>query len=567
MQRTKRFLAFFLFAQLFARTATGNTLTERVQQALGYNPSFKQRLEYVVCKAGRAVSRVVESVFSVENMQRYALLGQSAVTGIGAYMLYKVGRAALKQLESTNADFFNIVFCTNTTFDDVAGNPEVKQELLEIIDFLRQPKKYAHLGARAPRGVLLTGAPGTGKTLLAKAVAGEAACPFISVTGSEFVDKLIGAGAAHVREIFKAARIASYQAGRPCIVFIDEIDAVGANRNGGAEQAPHIEARQTLNQLLAEMDGFSTDTGRVIVIGATNSAEMLDAALTRPGRFDRIVHVPLPDMASRAAILQVHARKIKFDPAVNLHEIARGTPGFSGAELANLLNEAAFFAARANSNVVTNEHLEEAKDKAKVGLKRPTLERTVEERRMTAYHEAGHALLQILQKDHPRNLHKVTILARGENLGVTWGQPKGDETGFTKEQLIALMVGHLGGYLAEQVIFNTTTEGCSTDVARVKQLASTMVTQYAMSAGPLFDITADPNTLQAELITTAYKIGRELLEANRDALDRVVEALLERETLTGDEVRLLVGEPKMPTNHQSQELPAPGETGATLTTA
>ena len=338
------------------------------------------------------------------------------------------------------------------TFKDVAGAAEAKEELRDIVEFLKNPEKFERLGARIPRGVLLSGSPGNGKTLLAKAVAGEAGCQFLSISGSDFVEVFVGVGASRVRDLFIQARKSS-----PCIVFIDEIDAVGRQRGVGMGGG-NDEREQTLNQLLSEMDGFSTEAGAVIVIAATNRQDVLDKALLRPGRFDRIVEVPYPDLTSRLQILKVHVRKVKLDSEVKLEKIARGTPGFSGADLANLINEAALAASKADKECVTIEDFEEARDRIWLGLKSSSMIISAKEKRMTAFHEAGHALINLLEADTDA-FHKVTIMPRGRTLGVSFSLPEHEKHSTTKSEIIARIKVALGGLLAEKLTFDEQTTG------------------------------------------------------------------------------------------------------------
>src|SRR5690554_4060059 len=367
------------------------------------------------------------------------------------------------------------------TFDDVAGAVEEKEELAEVVDFLKQPKKYHEIGARIPKGVLLFGSPGTGKTLLARAVAGEADVPFFTISGSDFVEMFVGVGASRVRDLFKTAKENS-----PCIIFIDEIDAVGRQRGAGLGGG-HDEREQTLNQMLVEMDGFEGNEG-IIVIAATNRPDVLDPALLRPGRFDRQVVVGLPDVRGREQILRVHMRKVPLGNDVDPSVIARGTPGFSGADLANLVNEAALFAARNNKKVVAMEEFEKAKDKILMGTERRSLVMTEEEKAMTAYHEAGHAIVGRLVPEHDP-VYKVSIIPRGRALGVTMYLPEQDRVSHTKQHLESMISSLFGGRIAEQLIYgdDKVTTGASNDIERATQIARKMVTQWGLSEkmGPL----------------------------------------------------------------------------------
>ena len=451
----------------------------------------------------------------------------------------------------------------NTTFKDVAGMPEVKEELRDIVDFLKHPEKFDRLGAKIPRGILLNGSPGNGKTMLAKAVAGEASVPFFSVSGSDFVEVFVGVGASRVRDLFTQAKRQS-----PCIVFIDEIDAVGRQRGIGLGGG-NDEREQTLNQLLAEMDGFSTEHGAVIVLAATNRPDVLDKALLRPGRFDRIIEVPYPDLQARADILKVHAKNIKLDKSVDLMQIARGTPGFSGADLANLINEAALSASKLGSTTVMLESFEIARDKIMLGTERKTLIFTEQEKLMTAYHEAGHALLTVLQPEATNPLHKVTIVPRGRALGVTWSLPERDLYTKSKKQLLVEIIIDFGGLLAEKVVFDDQTTGARNDIEQATRIARALVCRYGMSdLGPIDLSTAEENpylgrdiqnskefserTAQRideeveKIIKECYNRGEQLLVHNREKLDLLAKTLVERETMQASQVYELLGiEPRV----------------------
>jgi len=444
------------------------------------------------------------------------------------------------------------------TFADVAGIEEVKDEVKEIVDFLTNPQKYVKLGAKIPKGILLVGAPGTGKTLLAKAIAGEAGVPFFSISGSDFVEMFVGVGASRVRDLFDQAKKNS-----PCIVFIDEIDAVGRQRGAGLGGG-HDEREQTLNQLLVEMDGFESNEG-IIVLAATNRPDVLDPALLRPGRFDRQIVVPLPDVKGRLEILKVHTKKVLLDKDVDLDKIARGTPGFSGADLANLVNEAALLAARRNSETVHMNDFESAKDKVLMGVERKSMVLSEEERRITAYHEAGHALVaKLTPATDP--IHKVSIIPRGRALGVTQQLPLDDRYTYSKEYLYGTLKVLLGGRVAEEISLNTMTTGAGNDLERATELARKMVTEWGMSErmGPLTfgkreehvflgreiakhrdysDKTAEEIDEETKrIVTEAYLETKELLEKNRNLLDAVAKALLERETLEASELEAILEE-------------------------
>ncbi|MCY0959676.1 ATP-dependent zinc metalloprotease FtsH [Streptomyces sp. H27-H5] len=428
-----------------------------------------------------------------------------------------------------------------TTFDDVAGIDEVEGELNDVVDFLKNPQEYRKLGARMPGGVLLAGLPGTGKTLLARAVAGEAGVPFFSASASEFIEMIVGVGASRVRELFSEARKVA-----PAIIFIDEIDTIGRARGGGAAMGGHDEREQTLNQILTEMDGFSGSEG-VVVLAATNRADVLDPALTRPGRFDRTVVVSPPDKAGREAILRIHTRDIPLAPGVDLAQVARTTPGMTGAELANLANEAALLAVKRRQDAVTQADLSDALEKVQLGAERP-LVMPDEERRRTAYHESGHALLGMLQPGADP-VRKITIVPRGRALGVTLSTPDADRYAYTEEYLRGRVIGALGGMAAEQVVYAVITTGAENDLEQVTNIVRGMVGRWGMSEriGRLTAIPADaqspygllaaPATLDAvdhemrRIVDECYEDACRLLRENRDKLDALAEALLANETL------------------------------------
>ncbi|WP_395147710.1 ATP-dependent zinc metalloprotease FtsH [Moraxella atlantae] len=436
------------------------------------------------------------------------------------------------------------------TFDDVAGCDEAKQEVTEIVDFLRDPEKFTKLGATIPRGVLMVGPPGTGKTLLAKAIAGEAKVPFFSISGSDFVEMFVGVGASRVRDMFEQAKKNS-----PCIIFIDEIDAVGRHRGAGMGGG-HDEREQTLNQLLVEMDGFEGNDG-VIVIAATNRVDVLDKALLRPGRFDRQVQVGLPDIKGREQILRVHLKKLPSIIGVDIRSLARGTPGFSGAQLANLVNEAALFAARHNKASVDMNDFEEAKDKLFMGPERKSMVLREEERRATAYHEAGHALVaELLPGTDP--VHKVTIMPRGWALGVTWQLPEHDQTSMYKSKMLNDIAILFGGRIAEEVFINQQSTGASNDFERATKMARAMVTKYGMSEALGIMVYEDDDnggyfggssrtiseaTQQKvdeevrRMLEEQYDIARALIEGNADKMHAMVEALLKWETIDRDQLQ------------------------------
>ena len=440
------------------------------------------------------------------------------------------------------------------TFSDVAGVEEAKQEVSELVEFLRDPGKFQKLGGKIPSGVLMIGAPGTGKTLLAKAIAGEAKVPFFTISGSDFVEMFVGVGASRVRDMFEQAKKHS-----PCIIFIDEIDAVGRHRGAGLGGG-HDEREQTLNQLLVEMDGFEGNEG-VIVIAATNRPDVLDPALLRPGRFDRQVVVPLPDIRGREQILKVHMRKVALGDNVKANIIARGTPGFSGADLSNLVNEAALFAARANKKFVDMEEFERSKDKIMMGAERRSLVMSEEEKRLTAYHEAGHAIVGRLVPSHDP-VYKVTIIPRGRALGVTMFLPEEDRLSYSKELLDSQISSLFGGRIAEELIFDKSkvTTGASNDIERATQLARNMVTKWGLSEklGPLTYGEEDGEVFLGHSVTqhkaisdeTSYTIDKEIrniinknykrseqiLKKNIDKLHLMADALIKYETIDADQI-------------------------------
>lgn len=436
-------------------------------------------------------------------------------------------------------------------FQSVAGAQEAKEELADIIDFLKNPKKFTRLGAKVTRGVLLVGEPGNGKTLLARAVAGEANCPFFSISGSDFIEVFVGVGASRVRDLFAQAR-----KNAPCIIFIDEIDAVGRHRGSG-QGGGNDEREQTLNQLLTEMDGFETHQDPVIVIAATNRPDVLDKALLRPGRFDRQVQVPYPDLVSREEILQVHIKNVKIDSSIDLGKIARGTPGFSGADLANLVNEAAIVASKRNAPEISMSDFEEARDKVMLGKEVKTMHQTELDKKMTAYHESGHALVTLLMPDLMDPLHKLTIVPRGRALGVTHTLPEREKPSTTKREMEARIMMALGGKVAEQIVFGEMTTGAASDLRNVSSIARRMVCLFGMdeSVGSLV-YTQDYSDYRysektAELIDNAVRAivsacdqrTQDLLSSHRDMLDKLALELLDKETLYASEVYELLGLP------------------------
>jgi cell division protease FtsH len=485
---------------------------------------------------------------------------------------FSFGKSRARMLdESTNP----------VTFADVAGCEEAKEEVSELVEFLRDPSKFQKLGGRIPRGVLMVGSPGTGKTLLARAIAGEAKVPFFSISGSDFVEMFVGVGAARVRDMFEQAKKHA-----PCIVFIDEIDAVGRQRGAGLGGG-NDEREQTLNQLLVEMDGFETGVG-VIVIAATNRPDVLDPALLRPGRFDRQVVVPLPDIRGREQILMVHMRKVPVAPDVRPDILARGTPGFSGADLANLVNESALFAARGNKRLVDMDDFERAKDKIMMGAERKSMVMPEHERRNTAYHESGHAVVaRLLPRTDP--VHKVTIIPRGRALGVTMQLPQEDRYSMDREQILQNIAVLFGGRIAEEVFMKQMTTGASNDFERATEMARRMVTQWGMSdhLGPMVygenegevflgrSITTHKNVSEAtmqqvdaeirRIIDGQYTLARKLIEDNSEKVEAMAKALMEWETIDADQVNdIMEGRPprppKPPANPQT---PPPSQGSAT----
>ena len=457
------------------------------------------------------------------------------------------------------------------TFNDVAGIDEAKEEVEEIVEFLRDPRKFRRLGGKIPKGALLIGPTGTGKTLLAKAIAGEASVPFFSISGSDFVEMFVGVGASRVRDMFEQGK-----KNAPCIIFIDEIDAVGRSRGAGLGGG-NDEREQTLNQLLVEMDGFETNEG-VILIAATNRPDVLDPALIRPGRFDRQVVVPNPDIVGREAILKIHSKKINMGPDVKLRTIARGTPGFSGADLANLCNESALLAARKNKKVVTMEDIEEAKDKVMMGAERRSMVMTEDDKKLTAYHEGGHALVAINEKASDP-IHKATIIPRGRALGVVWTLPERDKYSHTREYLEANISKAMGGRVAEELIFghDKVTSGASSDIQMATKLAKDMVTRFGMSKelGPLTygenedevflgrsitrhqhmsEETANKVDIEIKKIVDAgYQRAKKIITEKIDDLHKIAKALLLYETLSGEEIKDLILKNTQPTRKKEED--------------
>jgi cell division protease FtsH len=458
------------------------------------------------------------------------------------------------------------------TFEDVAGIEEAKEELNEIISFLKDPKKFTKLGGRIPKGVLLMGPPGTGKTLLARAIAGEAGVPFFSISGSDFVEMFVGVGASRVRDLFLQGKKSA-----PCIIFIDEIDAVGRHRGAGLGGG-HDEREQTLNQLLVEMDGFESNEG-VILIAATNRPDVLDPALLRPGRFDRQVVVPRPDVKGREMILKVHAKKVPLSPDVDLAVIARGTPGFSGADLANVVNEAALLAARVDKTIVEAIDFDDAKDKVLMGVERRSMVISDEEKNSTAYHEAGHTLVaRTIPGTDP--IHKVSIIPRGRALGVTMQLPIEDKHSYSRESLLARIAVLMGGRAAEDIIFNTFTTGAGNDIEQATEMARKMVCEWGMSdkLGPLSfgkkdeqiflgrEMSTHKNYSEAtaveidteirRIVDESYAKAHSILQDNIQNLHNLSECLIEKENLTGAEVDQIIAAGKPIFGHVRQEITA-----------
>ncbi|MBC3935882.1 ATP-dependent metallopeptidase FtsH/Yme1/Tma family protein [Undibacterium sp. CY7W] len=470
---------------------------------------------------------------------------------------FSFGKSKARMLDDSN---------NNVTFADVAGCDEAKEEVTEVVDFLRDPTKFQKLGGRIPRGILMVGPPGTGKTLLARAIAGEAKVPFFTISGSDFVEMFVGVGASRVRDMFDTAKKHA-----PCIIFIDEIDAVGRHRGAGMGGG-NDEREQTLNQMLVEMDGFEANSG-VIVIAATNRADVLDKALLRPGRFDRQVSVGLPDIRGREQILNVHMRKVPVSSDVRADILARGTPGFSGADLANLVNEAALFAARRNKRLVEMLDFEDAKDKIYMGPERKSMVMREDERRNTAYHESGHAVVaKLLPKADP--VHKVTIMPRGYALGLTWQLPEHDQISGYKDKMLEEISILFGGRIAEEIFVGQMSTGASNDFSRATKLARSMVTRFGMSDSMGVMVYEDSQQegyfgmssktiseatqqkVDAEIrsiLDTQYALARKLLEENRDKVEAMTKALLDWETIDADQVNDIMNgvDPRPPKAGQS----------------
>ena len=537
-------------------TFTNKDNTQVYQTGAMYDPTLTERLH----EAGATFDSVSDQGSPILSFLLSFVLPLAIFIGLGQYMSKKM----MEQMGGKNSMSFGMgksnarVYVQSSDgirFSDVAGEDEAKENLAEIVDYLHNPKKYTDVGASMPKGVLLVGPPGTGKTMLAKAVAGEAGVPFFSMSGSEFVEMFVGMGASKVRDLFKQAKEKA-----PCIVFIDEIDAIGQKRNAGSGMGGNDEREQTLNQLLTEMDGFESNNG-VIILAATNRPESLDPALTRPGRFDRRVPVELPDLAGREAILKVHARKIKTDGDVDFHTIARMAAGTSGAELANIINEAALRAVRAGRTVVTQADLEESIEVVIAGYQKKNAILSDQEKRVVAYHEIGHALVAALQTSSAP-VQKITIIPRTSGaLGYTMQVETADKNLLTKEELENKIATLTGGRAAEEVVFGQITTGASNDIEQATKLARAMITRYGMNdefdmvafetvnnqyLGGDTSLACSAETQQAidrkvvALVKAQHAKARQLLEEHRTALDRLAQYLYEKETITGEEFMQLL---------------------------
>ena len=537
-------------------TFTNKDNTQVYQTGAMYDPTLTERLH----EAGATFDSVSDQGSPILSFLLSFVLPLAIFIGLGQYMSKKM----MEQMGGKNSMSFGMgksnarVYVQSSDgirFSDVAGEDEAKENLAEIVDYLHNPKKYTDVGASMPKGVLLVGPPGTGKTMLAKAVAGEAGVPFFSMSGSEFVEMFVGMGASKVRDLFKQAKEKA-----PCIVFIDEIDAIGQKRNSGSGIGGNDEREQTLNQLLTEMDGFESNNG-VIILAATNRPESLDPALTRPGRFDRRVPVELPDLAGREAILKVHARKIKTDGDVDFHTIARMAAGTSGAELANIINEAALRAVRAGRTVVTQADLEESIEVVIAGYQKKNAILSDQEKRVVAYHEIGHALVAALQTSSAP-VQKITIIPRTSGaLGYTMQVETADKNLLTKEELENKIATLTGGRAAEEVVFGQITTGASNDIEQATKLARAMITRYGMNdefdmvafetvnnqyLGGDTSLACSAETQQAidrkvvALVKAQHAKARQLLEEHRAALDRLAQYLYEKETITGEEFMQLL---------------------------
>ena len=550
---------------IVGQDSSGNTISS----VMPYDPELvdtliKRDISFEVVKPkGRSIWQAI----FVNSIPILLLLGvwiyfMRQMQGGGGKGAMSFGKSRARLLNQDN---------NRVTFDDVAGVEESKEEVQEVVEFLRDPSKFQKLGGRMPSGILMTGNPGTGKTLLAKAIAGEARVPFFSISGSDFVEMFVGVGASRVRDMFEQAKKSA-----PCIIFIDEIDAVGRHRGAGLGGG-HDEREQTLNQLLVEMDGFEGGEG-IIVIAATNRPDVLDPALLRPGRFDRQVNVPLPDIRGREQILKVHMRNTPIDKSVDAAIIARGTPGFSGADLANLVNEAALFAARASKKLVEMDDFELAKDKVMMGVERRSIVMPEEERLNTAYHESGHAVVAEVLKENTDPVHKVTIIPRGRALGVTMQLPEEDRYSHNKEYLLARIAVLMGGRIAEELFMNQITTGASNDFEVATKMAHNMVSRWGMSdalgtrvygenESEVFlgrDVTTNKsmsektaNLVDSEIsriIDEQYNRAKNILEDSRDKVEVMTQCLMEWETIDSNQIgEIMQGKPPTP----PADMPAP----------
>ncbi len=568
-----------------ASVVDGRAVTGEFKNRVNINrrPVTRYNVHLPVANSEELVTRLEAKGVQVSGEERGATFGNILLMFLPYIIIFGIWILILRQMQAGGAKAFSFgkskaklltADSPKVTFADVAGADEAKVELEEIIEFLKDPQKFTKLGGRLPKGALLVGPPGTGKTLLARAVAGEAGRPFFSMSGSDFVEMFVGVGASRVRDLFEQGK-----AHAPCIIFIDEIDAVGRHRGAGLGGG-HDEREQTLNQLLVEMDGFESNDG-VILIAATNRPDVLDPALLRPGRFDRMIVVDAPDLRGREGILKVHTRNKPMADDVNITTLARGTPGMSGADLANLVNEGALLAARRNHDKVYMQDLEEAKDKVMLGAERKSMVMKDEERKLTAYHEGGHAVCTIKTFGNDP-LHKVTIVPRGRALGLAFTLPEDDRVSITREQLEAHLVRMYGGRVAEELVFgrNRVTTGAASDIQQATSLARRYVGQWGLSdaIGPILvgdneqelflgrelQTRREVSERTAQLVDSevsrvikeAYNRAKDTLTENMDLLHRVAEALLDRETLTGEDVQALSRGEKLPPRSPPPSAPA-----------
>jgi len=570
-----------------AKSGQINEVTIRGETAIGKLSNGTTFTSYIPAQDGSIVQRLLDSGVKVKAAppeEEMPAFFQILISWLPMILLIGVWIFFMRQMQSGGNKAMGFgkskarlmeEGSNKVTFQDVAGVNEAKEELEEVVEFLRDPQKFQRLGGKIPRGVLLVGPPGTGKTLLARAIAGEANVPFFTISGSDFVEMFVGVGASRVRDLFEQGK-----KNAPCIIFIDEIDAVGRHRGAGLGGG-NDEREQTLNQLLVEMDGFEANDG-VILIAATNRPDVLDPALLRPGRFDRQVVVPNPDVAGREQILKVHMRNVPLAPDVDAQIIARGTPGFSGADLANLVNEAALLAARRNKRVVSMAELEEAKDKVMMGAERRTLAMSDEEKKLTAYHESGHAVVAFHSPDSDP-IHKATIIPRGRALGMVMRLPEGDRVSMSRSRIYADLAVAMGGRIAEELIFgyNKVTTGASSDIKMATDMARRMVTEWGMSdkLGPVqygdnsqevflgHSVTQNKNISEStsqiidqeikRIVEDSYKTAQNILTKHRDHLELLAKTLLEYETLTGDEIRELLTTGKFTRNDVVEKPKAP----------